>query len=144
MKLHPETVRFDRVFDIVRTTGYETPQHTLFGFEASSGRHHGVKVPGHPRIEAGDTVTALLSKPSNWQTVRGWVNHKTSEIAAPSLAGGSVASAAMFAACALCLYLTGFALGSLLAIPFFVGGVYWLWYSAAAASILRELKRRAA
>lgn len=141
MKLHRVTVTFNRVFDVVRARGYETPPHTLFGFEASSGRHCGVKVSGHPRIEPGDTVTALLGNPHNWQTLKGWVNHETQEIAAPSTVGGGIAAAAMLIVGALCLYATGFTLHSMLAVPFFLGSAYWLWYTFTAASIQRELAR---
>lgn len=141
MKLHRVTVTFDRVFDIVQARGYETPAHTLFGFEASSRRYYGVKVPGHPRIEVGDTVTALLSNPSNWQTLQGWVNHETREIAAPSVGGGGITSAAMFIAGAFCFYITGFTANSLLAVPFVLGGTYWLWYTIAATLIQKELKQ---
>ena len=141
MKLHRATVTFDRVFDVVRARGYESPAHTLFGFEDSTSKHHGVKVPGHPRIEAGDTVTVLLGEPSNWQTLRGWINHRTREVAAPSVAGGAIASAAMFVGAVLCLYLTGLTVNSLLAVPFFLGAAYWLWYTVAAVAVHRELQR---
>jgi hypothetical protein len=144
MKLHPVTVTFNRVFDVVRARGYETPAHTLFGFESSERSFHGIKVPGHPRIEAGDTVTALLGRPTNWQTLRGWVNHRTQEIAAPSVAQGAITAGAMLAAAILCLYLAGLTASSLLALPFFAGVAYWAWYTMAAIVIRRGLQRHGA
>jgi len=140
MKLHRVTVTFIRVFDIVRFRGHEKAPHTLFGFEASTGKHHGIEVPGHPRIEAGDTVTALLSKPCDWQTLRGWVNHKTQEVAAPSIGGSSAASAAMFFFAGICLYLTWPAVSSVLTTPFLIGGAYWLKYAIGATEIRKALK----
>jgi len=141
MKFHRVTITFDRVFDVVRFRGYETPPHTLFGFQASTGKFHAVRVPGSPQILAGDTVTALLSKQNDWQTLRGWINHQTGEIAAPSAGGGYLASAAMFITAGFCLYLTWFSVSSLMAVPFLIGGSYWLRYAIAAIAIRKTLQR---
>jgi hypothetical protein len=144
MKLHRVTITFNRVFDVVRFRGYEKPPHTLFGFETSFGKYHGVEISGHPRIEAGDTVTALLSNPNNWQTLKGWVNHKTREIAAPVAGASGITSAAMFITAGVCLYLTWLTLSSFLAVPFFIGGVYWLRYAIAASEIRKALQQHGA
>jgi hypothetical protein len=141
MKLYRETVTFNRVFDVVRTRGYETPAHTLFGFETSTTKHHGVRVSGHPRVEVGDTVTAVLGKPGNWQTLQGWLNHAIREVAAPSVAGSSITSAAMLSAAAACILLTGLTVSSLLSAPFLFGAIYWLRYALAASAIRKELQR---
>lgn len=141
MKFHRITVTFDRVFDMLRTQGYQAPAHTLFGFETSTGNYHSIKIPGHPRLETGDTVTALLSEQGNWQTLRGWINHETREIAAPGITGSGIASAAMFIAAAFCLYWTRFTPHSLLAAPFLIGGFYWLRYAITAAAIRKELRK---
>ena len=140
MKFHRVTVTFTRVFDVVRFSGYEMPRHTQFGFETSSEKHHGVTISGHPRIETGDTVTAILDKPCDWQTLRGWINHETREIAAPSFIGSAIASAAMFIVAGFCLYLTWPTVTSLLSLPFLIGGTYWLRCAIAAAAIRRELQ----
>ena len=143
MKHHCVTITFDRVFDIVRARGYETPEHTLFGFEAGSRKYYGVKVPGHPRIEGGDTVTAILINPANWQTLQGWVNHQTQEIAAPSFWGAGIVAIASLVIGGYLLSIMGFSSNGLLAVPFLLAGAYWLWYTANAARIQRDLRKNA-
>ena len=141
MKLHRVTITFDRVFDIVRGHGYEAPPHTLFGFEAASRKYYGVKVPGLPRIEEGDTVTAVLIDPANWQTLQGWVNHETREIAAPIFWVSGFVSAASFGIGCYLLLIMGVTPNAWLAAPFLLCGTYWLWYARNAAAIQKELKR---
>jgi hypothetical protein len=76
------TFTFDRVFDLHRySEGRNQKKHTLFSFSSDIGTQYGVSVPGWPKIEPGDTVTAILSESSNWQTLRGWANHRTKEVA---------------------------------------------------------------
>ena len=48
-------------------------------------KQYAVRVPGSPQIEPGMTVTALLRKPGDWHTLRGWKNWTTGELALPSL-----------------------------------------------------------
>lgn len=144
MRLHRVTITFNRVFDVVRFRDYEKPAHSLFGFETSSGKYYGVEIPGHPRIEAGDTVTALLSTPNNWKTLKGWVNHQTREIAAPTAGASGIASVAMFIAAGACLYLTWLGVSSFIAVPFFIGGAYWLRYAISAAAIRKALQQHGA
>jgi len=90
--MHTERVTFDRVFDIQRraATRY-APQRTDFSFESGGKKRYAVQVPGWPRIEAGDTVTAVLGSEGNWQTLAGWKNHANGEVVLPvvgrSLAG---------------------------------------------------------
>jgi hypothetical protein len=78
------TVTFDRVFDIVHTTRNRVPC-TEFGFEAGTLRKYAVAVPGMPKVEVGITITAVLKKSGDWQSLLGWVNHQTDEIACRSI-----------------------------------------------------------
>jgi hypothetical protein len=91
--MHTERITFDRVFDVQRrgATRY-APQRTDFSFEASGNNRYSVQVSGWPRIEAGDTVTAVLGHEGNWQTLAGWKNHANGEVVAP-LIGRSIAGA---------------------------------------------------
>jgi len=75
------TITFDEVFDIVRNSQRSRVLSTQFGFRSGDMKKHGITVPGSPRIEAGMTVTAVLERPGDWQTLLGWVNHETGEIA---------------------------------------------------------------
>ena len=55
-----ETITFDRVFDVQRRlTSRWAPQRTDFSFESGGKRRFAVQVPGWPRIEVGDTITAV-------------------------------------------------------------------------------------
>lgn len=80
------TVTFDRVFDIVRRSQRNRMPCTEFGFQAGAVRRYGIAAPGSPRIEAGMTVTAVLRRSGDWQTLLGWVDHSTGEIACRSAA----------------------------------------------------------
>lgn len=74
------TVTFDRVFDIISAMR-NGMACTEFGFEAGALRKYAVAIAGEPRIEAGMTVSAVLRQPGDWQTLVGWVDHETGEIA---------------------------------------------------------------
>ena len=74
-----ETVRFDRVFGITKTSQNRMPV-TLFGFQSGDHIEYSAAAPGEPRIEAGMTVTAYLREPGNWQTVVAWRDHGSGEI----------------------------------------------------------------
>lgn len=142
MVLSREKVRFERVFDVVRSGGPQKFPHTLFGFESATGVHCGVEIPGAPRIEAGDTILAVLDKPGNWQTLRGWRNLETGEVAAPPVGGGVVGSIAMLASAIFCAYLTGQSASyflQLLVLLFLAGSAYWARFALIALKIRREL-----
>ncbi|RYY86597.1 MAG: hypothetical protein EOO15_14130 [Chitinophagaceae bacterium] len=81
------TIVFRRVFDLhrIESSRYIT-RHTLFSFEAEGLTKYSVRVPGWPEIKVGTTVTALLRKPENWQTVIGWVNHESGEVSEERIA----------------------------------------------------------
>ena len=84
------TVTFDRVFELSR--GLTSPPHSEFSFQAAGLRQFAVRVPGMPKIEPGMTVTALLAKPGDWQTLRGWKNWTNGELALPSLSVTALAA----------------------------------------------------
>ncbi len=73
-------VTFDRVFDVKRTRVRNHGPCTIFGFQSGQVRAHGVLVPDWPRIEPGMTVTAVLQRRGDWQTLMGWVDHQTGEV----------------------------------------------------------------
>lgn len=78
--LHVVTVRLSRVFDVARDPISRT-ESTLFSFETSDGlRCLSMRLPGRPRLAVGDTVTAVLLQPGNWQTLLGLRNHNTGEV----------------------------------------------------------------
>ncbi|RLJ38896.1 hypothetical protein [Acidovorax sp. 106] len=78
------TLTLERVFDIQRREATRfIPKHTHFSFESEGRLRYTVQVPGWPSIEAGHTLTALLEKPDNWQTLVGWKNSNTNELAFP-------------------------------------------------------------
>lgn len=75
------TITIDRVFDI--TTGVSRGKQpcTFFSLQSGQVSEYGVAVPGEPDLGNGMTVSALLKESDNWQTLLGWVNHGTGEIA---------------------------------------------------------------
>lgn len=103
--MHLVTLQFVRIFDVVRVP--ETrhiPKHTMFGFESGKEAQYGVSVPGWPELKDGHTVTVLLERANDWQSVQGWINRSTGELtsfpASQSVAGvcvGLIVLAASFA-----------------------------------------------
>jgi hypothetical protein len=79
------TVRFTRVFDRVDNMT-RNGTLTVFSFESDGGTQYGVQVPGHPAIEPGMRVLAYLDKPGRWDTLVGWRNLDTGELAIESRA----------------------------------------------------------
>lgn len=78
--MHVERIRLQRVFDVNRDSLSKTGA-TNFSFETTDGRRClAVQLPGHPRLEAGDPIVAVLARAGNWQTLRGWKNLSTQEI----------------------------------------------------------------
>ncbi len=79
------TVTFDLVFDLRRVPGSRlTGRRSLFSFTADGETHRELTMPGWPRLQVGDTITALLRRKDDWRTLVGWVNHDTGEVVAPS------------------------------------------------------------
>ncbi len=92
--MNEATVTFEQVFDVTRNVRRSRVPSTEFGFQAGEMKVQSVLVSGSPRIEAGMTVTALLDRPGDWQSLLGWVDHETGEIASQrpgSHVGGIVA-----------------------------------------------------
>lgn len=75
-----QTVHLQRVFDVQPGTPNSTDP-TNFSVETSDGKRHlALQLPGLPRLQAGDMVTAVLQDADDWQTLLGWRNHATGEI----------------------------------------------------------------
>lgn len=87
------TTSFSRVFDIVPGGGGTRrwpwqdvgDSKTAFGFEDATGIHFNVAILGKPSIKPGMRITALLEREGDWDSLLGWVDHATGEIAGPSL-----------------------------------------------------------
>lgn len=82
--MHKIDIVFDKVSQIQRTPqmGY-VPKQTTFNFIQGCQREYNVVVPGWPEIKPGIMYTCLLKNSNNWQTLVGWKNHETAEIASP-------------------------------------------------------------
>lgn len=67
---------FTRLFPVVPRAHGLTTTSTSFGFESAGTRFFDVTVPGHPKIEQGMTVIALLEKPNGFDGngLLGWVS----------------------------------------------------------------------
>lgn len=80
------TIRMDRVFDIQPDAFSGNFPRTLFSFESSGSRFLSVLVDGSPNLQSGQTITAVLTRPKDWQSVIGIRIHETGEIFAPKAA----------------------------------------------------------
>lgn len=79
------TVTFDLIFDLRRRhSSLFSPWHTSFSFTAGGVTHRDLSVPGWPTLQVGHTVTALLRRRGDWQSLIGWVNHDTGEVTRPT------------------------------------------------------------
>ena len=82
--MHRVTVTFDLVFDLRRVPGSRLyGRRSLFSFTADGETHRELRIQGWPRLQVGDTITALLRRKRDWRTLVGWVNHDSGEIVAP-------------------------------------------------------------
>ena len=82
--MHIETITLDQVFDVQRKeASRNSPRRTDFSFESNGARHYAVSVPGWPGIEPGSSLTVVLRKAGNWQTLAGWKNHSNGEVVLP-------------------------------------------------------------
>jgi hypothetical protein len=72
-----QRVTFERLFK---------PAGSCFGFESEGNRYFDVVVPGHPRIEEGMTVIALLESKNTFcnNGLLGWIDCKDGSIACDS------------------------------------------------------------
>lgn len=80
------------------------PKQTLFGFQSRDTRQCGITILGWPQIEPDMTFACLMKEENNWQTLQGWKNLDTGEIAGPDI--GRIAGAAM-----TCLLISLYAFG---------------------------------
>ena len=81
--MHLVTLRMDRVFDVQPDAFSGNISRTLFGFESGGRRYFSVLADGEPKLQSGQTITAVLKRPGDWQTVLGIRIHETGEIFAP-------------------------------------------------------------
>ncbi len=83
--MHTQTLTVVRIIEIARCSdkGMAFPKRTELSFEHDGGRAFGVVIPGWPQIEEGARFVCALEQPDNWQTLIGWKNLTTGEIAAP-------------------------------------------------------------
>jgi hypothetical protein len=79
------TVRFDRIFDVVKGRKGRKPV-TFFGFQFGDSKRYGVPAPGNPMLREGARVTALLGEAGNWQKLVGWYDHTSDEVVVESAA----------------------------------------------------------
>ena len=86
MPLHTVTLRLERVFD-VQKIAHGNELATLFSFESNGKRYLSVCVEGTPKLAAGQTISAVLGQPDNWQTLEGMRIHETNEVFAPTASG---------------------------------------------------------
>jgi hypothetical protein len=135
-----ETVRFDRVFGITKTSQNRMPV-TLFGFQSGDHIEYSAAAPGEPHIEAGMTVTAYLREPGNWQTLVAWRDHSSGEIICEAEAGWVLC---LFGFVALCFVVprswhqpVTLMLAALVPIALFGSGVHNIWF-------LRSVRRQLA
>jgi hypothetical protein len=82
MPYHAVTVTLENISGIVAAKdkyGSRTISLT-FNATVAGKRQYAVVVRGDPRLENGMVVTAVLRDTENWQTLVGWLNHRTGEI----------------------------------------------------------------
>ncbi len=77
----------DRVFDVQLTSFASNTIRTFFSFESNGKRYLSVSVEGIPKLQSGQTISAALDRPNDWQSLRGILIHETGEIFAPSSSG---------------------------------------------------------
>jgi hypothetical protein len=75
------TLTLTNVFDVVRMSAKST--YTRFGFSSGDQTYTGLMIKGHPRIESGMTITAILRKDDDWKTLEGWLDLDTSSCVMP-------------------------------------------------------------
>ena len=100
--LHTVTLRMDRMFDVQPDAFSGNICRTLFSFESDGKRYFSVLVNGEPRLQSGQTITAVLRCEGDWQTVMGMRVHETGEVCAPRVAS----TAPLLVGIALTVFLT--------------------------------------
>mgnify|MGYP001627541278 CR=1 FL=1 len=80
------TLTFDRVFDVVHhdygdfLISNHNDVSTSFSFSSNGKREFSVTLPGRHDFVAGVTVTAVLMRAGDWQTIIGLVDHTSGKI----------------------------------------------------------------
>lgn len=83
--MHTVTVFLDRVFDVQPDYFSGNLSRTRFSFEGGGRQHLSVVVDGQPQLEAGQTITAILAQPDDWQTLMGLRVHETGQVCMPGM-----------------------------------------------------------
>jgi hypothetical protein len=76
------TVTLENIGGIVAQkdrSGFRTVRLS-FNATIAGKRQYAIAMSGHPRLENGMAVTAVLRDTENWQTLLGWRDHGTGEI----------------------------------------------------------------
>lgn len=81
------TVRMDRVYDVHLDSFSRHMLWTLFSFDSNGRRYVSLSVDGEPVLKSGQTITAVLRRSDDWQTLEGIRIHETGEICARSPSG---------------------------------------------------------
>lgn len=77
-------MQFDEVAQVHRNPATRTsPKQTTFNFVSNGTYLAKVNAPGHPRIEPGMRVLAILRDAGNWRTLIGWRDLDTGELVKP-------------------------------------------------------------
>lgn len=84
LNLHPTTVTFADVSHVTYSSSLYGPTRTQFDFTVGSKREYSVSIADEVRPHNGMTVTALLREPGNWQTLVGWIDHKSGKVSGVS------------------------------------------------------------
>jgi hypothetical protein len=131
------TLRFDRVFDVVKGEK-DHKAVTFFGFESAQRKYYGVPGPGDIELPEGREVTAFLQNDNDWQSLVGWVVRDTGEIVSESADYEvvSLAFCAGFASFAL------WVLNKSPAVALVVVGALALWAASSVMSMARILRAR--
>lgn len=80
LNLYPTTVTFGDVAHVTYSSSLYGPTRTQFNFTVGGKREYSVSIADEVRPHNGMTVTALLREPGDWQTLVGWIDHKSGKI----------------------------------------------------------------
>jgi hypothetical protein len=78
------TLRMDRVYDVHKDPYSPNIQRTLFSFDSNGKKYFALSVPGQPKFENGQTITAALDRKDDWHSLRGLIIHETGQLCASS------------------------------------------------------------
>jgi len=147
--MHHIRITFSQIADVVRTDEPSTrssvgARRTSFRFADALGRWHETSIQGHPRVQPGMSVVAVLARAEDWGSLIGWVDQATGEIAGPEPVRLPIALVALFSGCAGCIL--ALATGSAYAAAAFgaatTGVAIWVWRGHRLYVALAALRRQ--